>query len=217
MHRRAGLHPEQGAVLTPRALAEQRFDALYRETFRYVYAYCHRRVDQRDAVDDVVAEVYASVWRRLDDALDAEIPLAWIYGIAYRTIGNHRRGRHRARRLVDRLQDTHRADVPPDPALAVERAEAAAELTDELRDALAALNPVDREIVLLSAWENLSQAEIAAVVGVKPASVRSRLYRSRQRLEQALRARDITKDPDTSTTDDQRGKRQAGRNKDGSS
>ena len=178
---------------------EQRFDELYRATFAAVYAYCIRRVDQRDDVDDVVSEVYAAVWRRLDDALAADAPLAWIYGVAYRTIGNRHRGRARSLRLVDRLrgQAVSATATPEDQVTA---AETRRELRARLDAALAELNPVDAEIVRLSVWEELSHSDIAAIVGVETRLVRSRLYRGKQRLERALHARDISWSPDTKTS-----------------
>lgn len=180
----------------PPSSREQRFDELYRATFAAVYAYCVRRVDRRDDVDDVVSEVYAAVWRRLDDALEADIPLAWIYGIAYRTIGNRRRGTLRTLRLVDRLRAQpapHRSTPEEDVAAAHARRE----LRAVLDAALAELSPVDAEIVRLSVWEELSHPEIAAIVGVDTPLVRSRLYRGKQRLERALQTRDIAWSPDT--------------------
>lgn len=180
----------------PPSSREQRFDDLYRTTFAAVYAYCVRRVDRRDDVDDVVSEVYAAVWRRLDDALEADTPLAWIYGIAYRTIGNRRRGTLRSLRLVERLRGQPDR-LPPTPEDDVAAAETRRALRADLDAAMAELNPVDAEIVRLSVWEELSHAEIAEIVGVETPLVRSRLYRSKQRLERALQTRDIAWRPDT--------------------
>lgn len=180
----------------PPSAREQRFDELYRSTFAAVYAYCVRRVDRRDDVDDVVSEVYAAVWRRIDDVLAAEAPLAWIYGVAYRTIGNRRRSAIRSLRLVERLRGQHRPAAPT-PDDEVTSAEARRELRAHLEAALAELNPVDAEIVRLAVWEELSHADIASIVEVEASLVRSRLYRGKQRLERALQTRDIAWGPDT--------------------
>lgn len=56
---------------------------------------------------------------------------------------------------------------------------------------------MDAEIVRLAVWEELSHAEIAQIVGVDAALVRSRLYRGKQRLERSLQSRDIRSGPDT--------------------
>ncbi len=55
-----------------------------------------------------------------------------------------------------------------------------------LAAALACLNDADRELLLLIAWEALSPAEAATVLGIKPATARVRLLRARRRLTQAL-------------------------------
>src|SRR5690606_23818670 len=52
--------------------------------------------------------------------------------------------------------------------------------------ALARLTPTDREVIQLSIWEGLSAPEVATVLGVPPATVRTRLHRARRRLRSLL-------------------------------
>ncbi len=54
--------------------------------------------------------------------------------------------------------------------------------------ALRSLSDADRELLALLAWEGLEVAEIAQVLGVSAPVVSRRLYRARQRFEQALSA-----------------------------
>jgi RNA polymerase sigma-70 factor (ECF subfamily) len=65
--------------------------------------------------------------------------------------------------------------------------EAVATRLDVLR-ALATLPEKDREVLILTAWEELTPHEAAAVVGVTPAAIRVRLHRARKRLRSALDA-----------------------------
>ena len=70
---------------------------------------------------------------------------------------------------------------------AFESSEAAIESRDELMvviNALAKLSPVDREIIVLFAWEQLSYDEIAVVMDVALGTVRSRLARARKHLRE---------------------------------
>lgn len=55
-------------------------------------------------------------------------------------------------------------------------------------EALAGLAPGDQEILRLKAWEELSSAEIGAVLGISPAAVDMRLTRAKRRLRRALEA-----------------------------
>lgn len=62
------------------------------------------------------------------------------------------------------------------------------ERAEAVRQAIAAL-PVDlREAIVLFEYDELSQAEIAAVVGATPKAVETRIFRAREKLRTALRA-----------------------------
>lgn len=66
-----------------------------------------------------------------------------------------------------------------------ERLDAGA-LEHELRTALSALTDGERELLLLVAWEGLSPAEAASVLGLTAGAARSRLHRARARAQAAL-------------------------------
>ena len=57
-----------------------------------------------------------------------------------------------------------------------------------LRAALCTLSEPDRELLLLVAWEGLTSAEAAEVLGISKVAARSRLHRARHRALQALHA-----------------------------
>jgi RNA polymerase sigma factor (sigma-70 family) len=146
-----------------------RFEQLYQQHAGPIAAYLLRRVDGETA-QDVVAETFLVAWRRLDE-VPAE-PLPWLYGVARRTLANHRRaaGRHASlRRRLDRAFPV--AEQGNDR---------------EVLDALARLNERDREVLMLIAWEGLRSTEAAAVLGCSPVACRLRLHRARGRLARAL-------------------------------
>jgi hypothetical protein len=60
------------------------------------------------------------------------------------------------------------------------------ELDSELRRALLALSPLDREALLLVAWEDLTPSQAAHTLGINPAAFRVRLLRARRRLRAGL-------------------------------
>ena len=62
-------------------------------------------------------------------------------------------------------------------------------------DALARMHPNDRELLRLVAWDDLSHAEAAAVLGISVNAVAIRLHRARQRF-----AEQLAKGPDPSRT-----------------
>ena len=66
--------------------------------------------------------------------------------------------------------------------MAAERAEA----MDQLRAALEGLDPTDREVLALRHFEELSNLEAAAVLGIQPAAASKRYVRALERLKGAL-------------------------------
>jgi RNA polymerase sigma-70 factor (ECF subfamily) len=68
---------------------------------------------------------------------------------------------------------------------AVERVDAGIKQRD-LAEAIAALRPVEREILLLHAWAELSDAEIAGALDLPVGTVKSRLSRACARLRNQL-------------------------------
>jgi RNA polymerase sigma factor (sigma-70 family) len=153
-----------------------RFDALFASYSRDVVAYCAWRAASPADAQDAVSEVFLAAWRRLDDVPADDAARAWLYATARRAIANQRRASRRRTALCERLAlDPTPAAVPaPDsePVL--------------VREALLALSAVDREVLLLSEWEGLSPAEIAAVLGCRGVTARGRLHRARRRFRDAF-------------------------------
>jgi RNA polymerase sigma factor (sigma-70 family) len=161
----------------PPARRRRRFEALYQEYHGPVLGYVLRRTDSADDAADVIAETFATAWRRLDDIPPGEQARLWLYGVARRTLANHRRSQRRRSSLADRLRaELAAAHGPP-------------EYTGELADVAAAfarLSSGDREVLALEGWEGLDAAQIASVLGCSRNAARIRLHRARRRLTAQL-------------------------------
>lgn len=155
-----------------------RFRSLYAECFDPLLGYALRRVADPEDAADVVADAFLVAWRRIDEVPAGDAARLWLYGVARRTLANHRRGSRRRTALGDRLR-IDLATAIPDHADAVAQAHT-------IGAAVAALPEKDREAVYLSAWEQLEPREIAIVLGVSALSVRTRLSRVRSRLREQL-------------------------------
>jgi RNA polymerase sigma-70 factor (ECF subfamily) len=157
--------------------AQARFEALYREHGGAVRRYVRRRSEAQSA-DDVVADVFVVAWRRLGDIPDD--PLPWLLGVARRVLANRHRGEARNHALQERVRSEQTRAAParsPDEPAAT-----------DVWDALAALSERDREALLLVAWEELTPARAARVLGVSANTFAVRLYRARRRFARALAA-----------------------------
>lgn len=155
---------------------EERFASIYRAHHRQVLAYCRRRANIDD-VDDLAAEVFLTVWRKIDQAPTDDGTLPWLYRVAYLVFSNHWRSAGRRKKLEQKMQSIGMTSPEPISDQIVVRHE-----LNEVLEAAKRLRPKDQEILKLSMWENLSTAEIAAVVGVEPNTAKQRLHRARKAL-----------------------------------
>ncbi len=153
-----------------RAITAEEFEELYRSTVRDVLGFVRRRTTG-DA-EDLVAEAYAIAWRRRGDLPSPVLRRAWLFGIARKLLVADQRRRRREGELVEEL-----ASLPGVAALSPDEARARA-----VSAALSRLPVADQEILRLSVWESLAPAEIAVVLGLRPATARVRLHRARRAL-----------------------------------
>src|SRR5215468_3332589 len=81
----------------------RRFDALFEAHHSDLVAYCGWRAGSASDAQDVVAEVFLTAWRRLDDVPGGDAARVWLYATARRMLANQRRARRRRAALVERL------------------------------------------------------------------------------------------------------------------
>ncbi|MFC9692903.1 RNA polymerase sigma factor [Kribbella sp. NPDC056951] len=158
--------------------AEGAFRELFEANFRELLGYALRRCSSPDDAADVVADTMLVAWRRFDQVPTDGTARLWLYGVARRVLANHRRGVQRRDRLGERLR-VELQDVVPDHADEVEA-------NAVLVAAMAGLSDNDRELLMLTAWENLDPQEAAVVLDVPARVVRTRLHRARARLRERL-------------------------------
>jgi DNA-directed RNA polymerase specialized sigma24 family protein len=149
--------------------AELRFAEIYRH-LHTVVRYAARR-GSPDA-DGIAAETMTIAWRRLRD-VPADDPLPWLLVTARNLLMAERR---RVRRHAA-LAEHGEASVLPSFTDTSDGA---------VRAALLDLRPGDREALLLVAWDDLTPAQAARVVGTSAVAFRVRLHRARARFTRAL-------------------------------
>lgn len=169
------------------ARSDEWFDALYDEHRAAIVAYCARRVGVADA-QDAASEVFSTAWRRREDMPPPGRELPWLYGVARFVVSHRWRSAARSRRLIEKAAGVRRRSMSEPDDIVIERMEHRI-----VRQALQALRPVDREVLLLSAWEGLSHREIAETLGCSVAAVDKRITRARHRLAEKYNALDTSR------------------------
>jgi RNA polymerase sigma-70 factor (ECF subfamily) len=152
-------------------LDHQSAEARFREVFSNlgaVTAYARRR-GSRDP-DGIAAEAMTIAWRRLD-AVPADDPLPWLYGTARNLLLAE------ARRSAPAAAGGAEVAYVDEPPVA---------LDPTLDRALRRLSQLDREALLLIAWEDLTPGQAAKALGISPVAFRVRLLRARRRFQASL-------------------------------
>ncbi|MFD2083238.1 RNA polymerase sigma-70 factor, ECF subfamily [Actinopolymorpha cephalotaxi] len=158
------------------------FGELFERHARELHRFLSRRLG--DLADDLLGELFVTAFeRRASYRAELADARPWLYGIAANLVRRHHRAeaaRYRALARVPLAIVT--ADSSPEAMAAAD----AAAVRPRLAMALGALKPADREVLLMLAWGQLDQAEVAAALGIPVGTVRSRLHRARQQLRPVL-------------------------------
>lgn len=133
--------------------------------------------------DDLVQEVFTACVAGSERLRAASSFRAYLFGIAHNVLRVHFRRRQRASDTTDIGEECTLQDLSP----GVSTLDAAAEEQRLLLEALRRI-PLNMQLLIeLRYWESMTTAEIAEVVGTPHPTVRSRLRRALERLEQALK------------------------------
>lgn len=164
---------EKNLVIRASCGDKNAFAALYTrykdELYRYAYFKLGNDEDARDAVSSCVIAAYEGIY----SLRTASAFKSWIFRILYRSC---------CRLIEEQRLRRDRADVSELDRLTAPDAH----LSPELKEAFGILSDEDRDIVLLSALAGYNSREIAAMTGLKPSTVRSRLSRALAKMKQFL-------------------------------
>ena len=160
-------------------------DAFYRDHVEAVQRFVARRVSDPHLAADLTADVFLAAVDSAPSYDRSRGPVvAWLYGVGRNAIAAEARRRARELHAVRRIEGRRLVDGS---ALAriEERLDAERE-SRRLHRAIAELPEGDRALIELVSLDGLSIADAARVLGVKPATARVRLHRSRARVTARL-------------------------------
>jgi len=158
------------------------FDDLIARWHAPLWSFVRRLVGEDDAAREIFQDVWVRVIRGLPQLRDGSKLRAWLFGIARRTLMDRLRQEYARSPAVDIDVD----EIPADP-----RAGEDAEDLQELEEALSDLPITEREVLTLFYLQELSLNEVADALKVPVGTIKSRLFRARRLLRQALTARGV--------------------------
>jgi RNA polymerase sigma-70 factor (ECF subfamily) len=159
-------------------------EALYERYGRAAYSLARRILTEETLAQDVVQEVFLSLWRNAH-RFDAGRGTVATYLLSM----TH----HRAVDVVRREENLRRwrtsdegLELEPDPKARVEDEAEASERRTEVRAALKDLPDAQREALLLAYFGGYTQREVAALVGVPLGTVKTRMAAGMRKMKAAL-------------------------------
>lgn len=162
------------------------FDALFQRHFPTVYRQAFRLVGNQAEAEEVVQEVFLTLYEKAQTFRGASALSTWLYRITMNAALSKLRRRKRSEELpLDDYLPRFRADghhlVRPvvDWSNELEERLAKEEIYRLIQDALDQLQPVEKAVVMLSELEGLSDREIGTTLGLTVSAVKARLHRSR--------------------------------------
>jgi RNA polymerase sigma-70 factor (ECF subfamily) len=137
-----------------------------------VWGFFRRRVWDRARAEDLVQETFVALLKSAP-RYEPRAPFrSFLFGIAFNLLAEERRKPHPVI-SNDALPGLSAASVNQDVVIHV-------------RQAIASLDEIDRDVLLLREFETLSYAEIAATLEIPLNTVRSRLFRARMTVREKL-------------------------------
>jgi len=159
------------------------FRELYERHRLPVFRFAYRLLGSIEAAEDVTHDCFLSLIRRSDSFDPERASLRTYLFAAARNLAMKHFRRLGREESLDELAESQVASSKQEPLRHVLREE----LENQVRDAVLALPPLQREAVVLFEYEDLSLSEIAAITQSDVGAVKARLHRAREGLRRMLR------------------------------
>jgi RNA polymerase sigma-70 factor (ECF subfamily) len=146
-----------------------------------VYRFVLRLVSNPTTAEDLISEVFLDVWRQASRFEARSAVSTWLLAIArFKALSALRR---RPEAELDEEKAAAIEDPSDDPEVIVQKKDKSV----ALRKCLEALSPDHREIIDLVYYHEKSVEEVAEIVGIPEATVKTRMFYARKKLSELLK------------------------------
>jgi RNA polymerase sigma-70 factor (ECF subfamily) len=150
-----------------------------------VYRFILRLMHDESVAEDLISEVFLDVWRQSDRFEGRSAVSTWLLAIArFKALSA-------LRRKPDQELDDETAEAIEDPTDDPEAALGKKDKAAVMRKCLAGLSAEHREIIDLVYYHEKSVEEVAVIVGIPEATVKTRMFYARKKLGELLKAAGI--------------------------
>jgi RNA polymerase sigma-70 factor (ECF subfamily) len=154
--------------------------ALFARYWVTLYRWLLRLVDDATLADDLLSEVFLDVWRQAASFGARSSVSTWLLAIArYKALSARRR---RTDAQLDEATVSTVPDIADDPEITLQKKDRA----EALRQSLSRLSPEHREVIDLAYYHSKSVKEIAEIVDINEATVKTRMFYARKKLAELV-------------------------------
>ncbi len=152
------------------------FEAIYQQFRGPLKSFIAKRIKDENLAEDLVHDVFLKIHDQIKSLKDKDKLPAWIYQIARNSIIDS----YRKKQLMVEITD---------PILGLEQSEmiqAPEDLNRVVQSMIEKLSTQDKEVLILSDFQGINQAEIARRLGISLSGAKSRIQRARKKLKELL-------------------------------
>ena len=174
---------EQEQKLVEEAKADPKnFAVLYDKYFDQIYRYVYRRVGDKEMVYDLVSQTFYDALAHIKDYEWRGFSFsAWLYKIAHNNVLKW----YRTSGRFQTVEVEEGRNIPDESANPVKEA-VLGEARDQIAEVMDQLEPEEREIIRLKFFEEISNIEIAEVMGLSANHIGVKVFRVLKKVKQLL-------------------------------
>jgi len=168
---------DQELMLAFQCGSVEAFEEIFRRYEQPIWGYFRRRMADAARAEELMQETFLAVLRGADRYQPTATFRTYLYSIAFNLLSADRRDARSAASNPALVAEARSAEATVFPTM-----------DDDLwmRQAVGRLDEIDRAVVMLREFEQLSYGEIAEVLHIPINTVRSRLFRAREALRRLL-------------------------------
>ena len=153
------------------------FGEIYETYIDQIFVFVLRKTSDREVAEDLTSQVWMKAMKGLSNFSEQEGASfkSWIYRIAHNTVIDH----YRVQRQQVDLDAIWEIGISVDIVKCIDDSNK----LEEVRQFLWELKPIEKEIVLLRVWDELSYKEIAEITGKKEDNCKQIYKRSLEKIQ----------------------------------
>ena len=188
---------QEDLLLAGRAVRgdESAFEEIVERNQNFIYNLCMTRLASREDALDLSQETFIRAYNALSEYRGESKLSSWLYRICINCISDHMRSSGKKTTVSiypDEEGEGGMELVSEDRSFSPEESAELSETTSMVRQAIAALPPEWRDIIVMREYEGMSYAEIAGLLGIEEGTVKSRLNRAKIKIKEFLIERNFS-------------------------